>query len=101
MFLAVRIGIDRYRGFLREVRAGFGRRPGTVRVRIESGQEFWVPWCWTQYFSQAPDFDPGGWVKVQFLAPSLDQWRQAEDLCSQAQGHRQKGEGCGGIGASG
>ena len=33
---------------------------------LQSGQEFWVSWCWTQCFPQAPDFDPGGWVKVQF-----------------------------------
>ncbi|WP_419652843.1 hypothetical protein, partial [Thiolapillus sp.] len=32
----------------------------------DAGQELWVSWCWTQYFPQAPDFDPGGWVRVQF-----------------------------------
>ena len=61
-----RIGIDRYPGFLQEVRAGFGRRPGTARVRVVSGQEIWVSWCWTQFLFQASDFDPRGWVKVQF-----------------------------------
>ena len=47
-----RIGIDRYPGFPREVRAGFGRRPGTLRVRFASGQKIWVLWCWIQFFSQ-------------------------------------------------
>ena len=32
-------------------------------VRVESGQEFWVSWCWTQCFPQAPDFDPGAGSK--------------------------------------
>ena len=36
-------------------------------------------------FLQAPDFDPGDWVKVQFWAQRPDRWRQVEDLCSQAQ----------------
>ena len=61
-FWQSRIGIDRYPGFLQEVRAGFGRRPGTVRVRVESGQEFWVSWCWTQCFprglGQSPVLSP-------------------------------------------
>ena len=51
-FWRSRIGIDRYPGSLREVRAGFGRRPGTVRVRFASGQKIWVLWCWIQFFSQ-------------------------------------------------
>ena len=58
-FWQSRISIDRYPGFLREVRAGFGRCLGTVRVCVESRPEFWVSWCWTQCFPQAPDFDPG------------------------------------------
>ena len=65
-FWRSRIGIDHYPGFLREVRAGFGRCPGTARVRVASGQEFWVSWCWTQCFPQASGFDPVGWVRVQF-----------------------------------
>ena len=65
-FWRSRIGIYRYQGFLREDGAGFVRRPGTVRVRDASGQEFSVSQCWTQFFLQAPYFDPGGWVRVQF-----------------------------------
>ncbi|WP_419650298.1 hypothetical protein, partial [Thiolapillus sp.] len=57
-----------------------------------------VSWCWTQCFPQAPDFDPGGWVKVQFGAPSPDQWRQVEDHWYQAQSPCCKGESCGGVG---
>ena len=70
------IGIDLCPGFLREVRAGFDRRPGTVRVRVASGQEFWVFRCWNQFFSQAPDFDPRGRVMAQFraLSPTDGAW---------------------------
>ena len=86
------IGIDRYPGYLREVWAGFNRRPSTVRVRVGSVQELWVFRCWTQFFPQAPDFDPRGRVKALFRTPSPDRWRQAEDLCFQAQGRRWEGE---------
>ena len=50
--------------------AGLDRRPGTVRVRFANGQKIWVSRCWTQFLSRAPDFDPWGWIKVQFWAPA-------------------------------
>ena len=55
-FWQTRIGFDRYQVFVREVRAGFIRRPRTVRVRVASGQEIWVSRCWAQVLPLAPDF---------------------------------------------
>ena len=77
MFLAVPVGVGRYLGILQEVGAGFHRSLGTVRVRVESRQEFWVSWGCTQCFARAPDFGPGDWVRVRFSAPSPDRWRRA------------------------
>ena len=54
--------------------------PGTVQVRAGSRQAFWVFQCWTQFFFQAPDFDPRGWVMVQFRAQSPNRLCQVGDL---------------------
>ena len=65
--------------------------------RVASGQESWISRCWTQFFLQAPDFDPEGRIKVQFRALSPNYWRQVEDLCYSAETSRWEGEGGGSV----